>query len=86
MQFPVGTPNTLVYGEDMYNLGDGTDPVNGDLRKRAKYIRRCKHSAWKRWKNEYLKYLREKNNMQGKKQKTSSIVNWRRCGYRRTWT
>ena len=60
MQFPIGTPNTLVYGEDMYNLGNDTDPVNGDLRKRAKYIRRCKHSAWKKCKNEYLKSLREK--------------------------
>ena len=68
-QFPIVTPNTLVHGEDMYNLGDDIDSVNGDLRKQAKYIRRCKENAWKRWKNEYLKSLREKHNMQSKKKR-----------------
>ena len=63
------TRNTLVYGENMYNLGDDIESVKGDLRKRAKYIRKCKNNAWKRWKNEYLKSLREKHNMQSKKQK-----------------
>ena len=43
----------------MYNLGDDIDSVNGDLRKRAKYIRRCKDNG----------SLREKHNMQSKKQK-----------------
>ena len=51
IQFPIVTPNTLVYGKDMYNLGDDIDSVNGDLRKRAKYIRMCKNNAWKRWEN-----------------------------------
>ena len=69
IQLPVLTFNTLVYGEDMYNLGDDIDSVNGDLRKRTKYIRRCKNNAWRRWKNEYLKSLSENHNMQSKKQK-----------------
>ena len=51
IQFSIVTPNTLVYGKDMYNLGDDIDSVNGDLRKRAKYIRMCKNNAWKRWEN-----------------------------------
>ena len=68
IQFPIVTPNTFVYGEDMYNLGDDIDSVNGDLRKRATYIR-CKNNAWKKCKNEYLKSFREKHNMQSKKQK-----------------
>ena len=68
IQFPIVTPNTSVYGEDMYNLGDDIDSVNGDLRKQIKYIR-CKNNAWKRWKNEYLKSLREKHNIQSKKQR-----------------
>ena len=79
-QFPIVTPNTLVHGEDMYDLGDDIDSVNGDLRKQAKYIRRCKENAWKRWKNEYLKSLREKHNMQSKKQKLpplSTEDDWR---------
>ena len=48
IHFPIVTPNTLLYGEDMYNLGDDIDLVNGDLRKQAKYIRSCKNNAWKR--------------------------------------
>ena len=69
IQFPIVAPNTLVCRENMYNLGDGIESVNGDLRKRAKYIRKCKNNAWNRWKNKYLKSLREKHNMQSKKQK-----------------
>ena len=57
----------------MYNLGDDTESEKGHLRKRAKYIRKYKNSAWKRWKNEYLKSLREKHNMQTKKQNLPSL-------------
>ena len=73
IQFPIVTPNTLVYGENMYNLGDYIESVKGDLWKRAKYIRKCKNNAWKRWKNEYLKSLHEKHNMQSKKQKVPPL-------------
>ena len=69
IKFPIVTRNTLVYGENTYNLGDDIESVKCDLRKRAKYIRKCKNNAWKRWKNEYLKSLREKHNMQSEKQK-----------------
>ena len=50
------TPNTLVYGKDMYYLGENIDSVNGDLRKRVKYIRRHKGNAWEWWKIEYSKF------------------------------
>ena len=53
----------------MYNLCNDMDSVNGNLRKQTKYIRRCKNNTWKKWKNEYLKSLRENHNMQSKKQK-----------------
>ena len=55
IKFPVVTSNTF-------------ESVNGDLRKGAKYIRRCKENAWKRWKNEDLKSLHKNHNMQSKKQ------------------
>ena len=34
-----------------------------DLRKRAKYLRSCKESLWKRWRREYLTALRERHNL-----------------------
>ena len=42
------------------------DPDNideSDLRKRQKYIIRCKEAVWRRWQQEYLKALRERHNM-----------------------
>ena len=34
-----------------------------DLKKRAKYLRKCKDVLWKRWTTEYLKVLRERHNL-----------------------
>ena len=73
IKFPIVTRNTLVYGENTYNLGDDIESVKCDLRKRANYIRKCKNNAWKRWKNEYLKSLHEKHNVQSKKQKVPPL-------------
>ena len=37
--------------------------VDYDLRKRSKYLRKCKDVLWKRWTAEYLKALRERHNL-----------------------
>lgn len=34
-----------------------------DLRKRAKYLRKCKDALWSRWSSEYVKSLRERHNL-----------------------
>ena len=39
------------------------EPERGDLRKRAKYLRRCKDAMWKRWTREYLRALRERHGL-----------------------
>ena len=36
------------------------------MRKRAKYIERCKDMAWQRWTTEYLKALRENHDLRHK--------------------
>ena len=42
------------------------------LRKRAKYIKRCKNAMWNRWRNEYLRGLRERHILKHKR--LSAIV------------
>ena len=44
--------------EDVSNIEDK------DLRKRARYIQKCKNLAWQRRTTEYLKALREHHNLQ----------------------
>ena len=40
-----------------------TNVEDYDLRKRAKYLRKCKDVLWKRWTTKYLKALRERYNL-----------------------
>ena len=37
--------------------------LDGDLRKRARFLQQSKKSIWKRWSDEYLRGLRERHNM-----------------------
>jgi hypothetical protein len=66
VQLPVITPNTLTFGGTIRNLESNVGDIQEDLRKRAKFIKKCKENAWKRWRNEYLKSLRERHNMKCK--------------------
>ena len=40
---------------------------NIDLRRRVKYLRRCKDVLWSRWTGEYIKSLRERHNLNHKR-------------------
>ena len=62
IQFPVLTSNILAFGEETFSLEEDINMLEGDLRKRAKYVKKCKDNAWNRWKGEYLKSLRERLN------------------------
>ena len=46
---------------------------DGDLRKRVKFLKRCKDAMWKRWTREYLRGLRERHNLQGGKPLTLAV-------------
>ena len=45
IQFPVLTQNTLAFGEETFNLKEDINIIEGDLRKRAKYVKKCKDNA-----------------------------------------
>ena len=58
------TPNSLLFGQP--NLLPKLEPHHlepGDLRKWAKYLRRCKEAVWQRWTREYLRGLREQHQL-----------------------
>ena len=69
IQMPILTPNSLMHDEinALPNESLGSDE-DSDLRKRAKYLKRCKENVWKRWRNEYLSGLWERHTLiKGKK-------------------
>ena len=64
LQFPVLPPNVMMFGKD--NLSPTEHPnqiVDRDLRKRAKYLERCKQVLWNRWHAEYIRAFRERHNL-----------------------
>ena len=67
VQLPLLTPNTMLHGQS--NLLPEAD-VEGiedlPLRRRAKYLRRCKNVLWSRWTGEYVRSLRERHNLKHK--------------------
>ena len=67
IQLPTLTPNVLLYGESHTipeQVADGIE--DKELRKRARYLKRCKDTLWNRWTGEYIKELRERHNMKHK--------------------
>ena len=63
-QLPILTPNVMLYTQsnlipelDLHRVEDA------DLRKRAKYLQRCKQVLWNRWTSEYVRALREQHNL-----------------------
>ena len=63
IELPLITPNSVQF------VGTTTLPEKEphhefrDLRKRAKYLKRCKDAMWNRWTKEYLRGLRERHNL-----------------------
>ena len=75
IEFPVLTPNLLPLGQQL--IIPNEDPANikdKDLRKRQKYIQKCKEAAWKRWRSEYLTSLREIHNLKYSKKESEVKV------------
>ena len=63
-QLPVLTPNSLLFGQPkLLPEMEHHHLETPDLRKRAKYIKRCKDVLWNRWTDECLKSLREQHRL-----------------------
>ena len=60
VQMPFQAPSTMLYGQPNQLPEEELEAIEeGNLRKRAKYLKRCKDVLWSRWTREYLKALRE---------------------------
>ena len=62
---PVLTPVTMMYGQSNLTQEDADAVENVDLRKRARYVCRCKDVLWSRT-TEYIRSLRERHNLKHK--------------------
>ena len=60
--------------EETSNLEEDINMIEGDLRKRAKYVKKCKDNTWNSWKGEYLKSLRERYNMRCRKENRPALA------------
>ena len=78
IQMPISTPNTMIHGIAISELEENVSSIEDkDLRKRARYVQKCKNRAWQRWTTEYLKVLREHHNLRSNSKKNQLE---RRCG------
>ena len=60
LQNPILTPNSLMsVSSNVLPEMESHRVDDRDLRKRAKFLKRCKDAVWKRWTNEYVRGLRE---------------------------
>ena len=63
-QLPILTPATFIYQRTCQLPEIETWRIaEQDLRKRAKFLKSCKDSLWRRWQREYLRALRERHNL-----------------------
>ena len=66
-ELPTLTPNALLYSQsNVLPELEAHHEEDPDLRKRAKYLERCKREMWARWTSEYVRGLRERHNLNHK--------------------
>ena len=63
IQIPVLTRNTLLYGQPLLITEEDLDEDVPEMKRQQRYINKCKDAAWTRCRKEYLKILKERDNM-----------------------
>ena len=62
VKFPVLTPNSLLYGQpDLLPEFEPQHLEDRSIRKRARYLKRCKEADWKGWTRKCVRFLRERH-------------------------
>ena len=75
IDLPVLTPNSMLHANPSYLPElQAHHLAEKDLRKRAKFLLKCKEVMWKRWTSEYVRSLREHHRSVGGKQKSHPNV------------
>ena len=68
VQLPTLTPHAMMFGQPNQLPEEDPDAIESKgLRKRARYLRRCKDVMWTRWTEEYIRSLRERHNLNHQK-------------------
>lgn len=64
IQMPILTPNAFLYTQsNTLPEMEAHHIQRGELRKRAKHLKRCKDALWSRWTKEYVRGLRERHRL-----------------------
>ena len=74
IHLPILTPNFFLYGQP--NMLPELEPhriQEHDLRKRTKYLRKCKETLWSRWTREYLRDLKRETVAEAQRRHNPSI-------------
>ena len=82
VELPTFTPSTFLFQRTSQLPEEKTCRIEElDLLKRAKYLRNCKNSLWRRWQRESLTTLRERHNPDTQSGQISA-KRWRCCNYK----
>jgi hypothetical protein len=75
VELPTLTPNSILHMNPSYmpELENHRIPEK-DLRKRAKFLLKCKQAMWNRWTREYVRSLREQHRLTGKRRTSHPSV------------
>ena len=68
LEYSMLSPNSMILGRDIKLPDDSPEEeeVSANLKKRQRYVDKCKKASWKRWVHEYLTVLRERHNLSHK--------------------
>ncbi|KAL9982112.1 hypothetical protein ACROYT_G010913 [Oculina patagonica] len=75
VEMPVLTPSSTLHLRPTQLPEQSAHHIQeSDLRKRAKYLLRCKEAMWSRWSKEYVRSLRERHSKSGGEQTPHPLV------------